>query len=359
MSKTPPTVTFEKVKQQYYPEWSHRPGTAMFPIKMNFVFINGGMGDYLAWIQPILWLATQATWIKGKLICPIYLKEVAQYFLKGTGWDVAHYKEMENIPAGDETPCRGPLVLQNESLNATGAHLSTCGWVYFTNKERAPAGWDSYPQFKAEDLEAIPLPESLQGKKYAVLTTGITTPSRHIPGNYWNPILEHLVSKGITPVFLGKSVVETGNAKNIHTEFDRSVRYELGIDLRDKTTIIEAASVMHRAECVIGHDNGLLHLAGCTPRVPIVFGYNLASPEHREPKRPHLAHNGVWNVTLTKSDLGCNHCQSTFNFVIGYNFRECFYSDLKCIEMLFEDGAKRWKWAIDAALEKHADDSSK
>lgn len=344
-------ISFSPVEKSYYPEWGFRPGTQMYPITMGFVFLNGGMGDYINWLTPIQWLASEATWIKGTLICPIYLTELAEYFLKPyPNWcGVKAYNKISEIPRLDDTPTRGPIILQQESLNATGAHLSTCGWVYFTNKEKAPPGWEYYPQFKQEDLDALALPDEAKGlsaHKYAVITTGVTTPSRHVKGDYWNMIIDYVCSKGLTPVFLGKGLVETGNQRNIRTKFHDEVNYGAGIDLRDKTSLMQAAAVMSKAACVIGHDNGLLHLAGCTD-VPIVFGYNLASPEHREPRRPS---GNIFNVALDDEELHCNFCQSKTNFLIGYNFQKCFYSDLKCIDLLFADGAAKWRTQIDLAL---------
>lgn len=359
-------ISFEKLKPEYYPERvGFRPGTHAFPIEVAFVMMNGGGGDYITWMQAVRWLASEATWIKGTLIVPKYFRELAEYWLKDyPKWKFADYTDAQQLPNLNSTPFRGPVDLQREALNATGAHLITCGWVYFTNKEGAPdgidpwyekrglpaAGWDYYPPFLQEDLNKVELPSEaspLVAKKYAVITTGKTTPSREVPSGAWNPVIEHILSKGLTPVFLGKSVVETGNSKNIHTSWDRSTDYSKGVDLRDKTSLMQAAAIMSNAAVVVGHDNGLLHLAGCTRDVPIVFGYNLASPKHREPKRTV---GMVYNVCLTSQELACNFCQSNCNFVIGYNFRECFYKDLKCMTMLFEDNAVRWKTQIDRAL---------
>lgn len=354
-----PQIKFEELAKYYYPEpTGFRPGTVGFPMRMNFIFINGGMGDYVNWLRPIQWLAQEATWIHGALIGPTYLKEVAEYFLKPyPNWFFKDYEESKSLVEAD-APSRGPLILQNESLNATGAHLMTCGWVYFTNKERAPrwndaegVPWDSYPRLKQADLDAVPLPDvarALEPGRYAVITTGITTPSRNVPAAYWNLVIEHVKSLGLTPVFLGKRVTKTGNLKNIHTTYSDELRLDLGLNLLDQTSLMQAASVISRAAFIVGHDNGLLHLAGMTD-TPIVMGYNLASPEHREPKRPS---GRIFNVTLTDSELACNHCQSRTNFLIGYNFQKCFYGDLKCIDLLFADGAERWKRAIAAALGK-------
>ncbi len=348
-----PTFTFEKVEKLFYPEWGFRPNTPCYPMKLNFIFINGGLGDYICWIPAIQWLASQATWIEGGLIMPTYLKELAAYFMKPyPKWSFTDYKNLDELPKAHETPFRGPVELSRESLNATGAHLLTCGWVYFTNKEKAPEGWDYYPHFDQEDLNKIKLPEEVRGlapKRYAVITTGMTTNSRKVPHGAWNPVIEHVRSKGLTPVFLGKGVVETGNPRNIHTKWDPDVRYDLGVDLRDKTTLMQAAAVMSNAAFVVGHDNGLLHLAGCTD-VPIIFGYNLALPEHREPRRRV---GKVYNVVLSDKELACYGCQSKNNFMIGYNFRECFYGDLACQKMLFENGAERWTKQIDLAMKEN------
>lgn len=343
---------FTKVKNQYYPERTgFRPNTPMFPLKLNFLFMNGGMGDYLTWIQPILWLANEATWIEGTVVCPTYFKEILDYFLKPfTTWRYADYKDITSIPEFKDVPFRGPVELARESLNATGAHLSTCGWVYFTNKDKPAPGYEHYAQFPAKFLESLELPPeaaALNPKKYAVITTGITTNSRAVPQGGWNPIIDHIRSKGLTPVFLGKSTMETGNASNVLTGWVDGTNYAAGLDLRDKTTLLQAAAIMHKAAFVIGHDNGLLHLAGCTPDVPIIFGYNIAAPEHRRPSRP----NGrVFDITLTPKELACIHCQSNTNFVIGYNFKECFYKDLACMKMLFERNGIRWLQQIDHVL---------
>lgn len=348
-------ITFEKLITKYYPEQiGFRARTPCFPIELNFIFMNGGMGDYITWMQAIRWLASEATWIKGTLIVPKYFRELAEYWLKPfPEWRFVDYVTAPDVPKLNETPFRGPVDLQRESLNATGAHLSTCGWVYFTNKESAPDGWDFYPPFKQEDLDAVVLcPDAaqLKPKSYAVITTGMTTDSRKVPEGGWNPVIQHVIKRGLTPVFLGKEVVETGNARNIHTNWGKTTRYDLGTDLRDKTSLLQAASIMSRAAFVVGHDNGLLHLAGCT-EVPIIFGYNLASPKHREPKRPV---GKTYNILLSKEELACTMCQSNFNFVIGYNFRSCFYRDTLCMSMLFEKEAYRWTEGIDLVLKRPA-----
>lgn len=355
-----PPVTFERLPLEYYPERTgFRPGTQCFSMPLGFLFMNGGAGDYITWMQPIRWLASETTWIKGTVYVPDYFRELAEYWLRPfPSWRIKTFAELHSIPEHDKTPLRGPLILQNESLNATGAHLLECGWVYFTNRSRGPDSWDTgasrqgwhwYPPFKQADLDAVQLPEAAQALtpgRYIVVTTGQTGESRKVPAQYWNHVIEHVVQLGYTPVFIGKRESVTGNLKNVHTVFPKELRFDLGVNLLDQTSLLQAASIMSRAACVVGHDNGMLHLAGCT-EVPIVFGYNLASPEHRRPLRPV---GKTIDITLTPQELACIHCQSNTNFVIGYAFTRCFYGDNKCIDILFADQARRWKDGINEAL---------
>lgn len=350
---------FEKVKTEFYPvEVGFRPNTIMVPLKMAFMFINGGGGDYFTWLRPIQWLCQEATWIHGQLFVPDYLLEIANYFISPyPNWKVMSYEDMKKVPQDNNTPLRGPIILEQQALNATGGHLINCGWVYFCNKEKAPSHnsafdglpWHHYPKFKQSDLDAVGLPEAardLLPGRYAVITTGVTTPSRNVKPEYWNHVIEYVKSLGLTPVFLGKRVTTTGNTRNIHTQYSNDLKLNLGVDLIDQTTLMQAASIMSRAAVVIGHDNGLLHLAGMT-EVPIVFSYNLASPEHRRPIR---LTDKTYDVFLRPDELACTFCQSKTNFVIAFNFRQCFYGDLKCMDLLFANKAEKWRKAIDDAL---------
>jgi len=341
-------INFQRVETKFFPEHTHfRPRTPMQQIQMAFIFVNGGMGDYICWIPAIEWLMSETPWIRGTLVIPKYFRELAEYWITNPEWKFIDYKETFNNETFNNMAFRGPIELPRESLNATGAHLLTCGWVYFTNREKAPEGWDRYPRFKPEDLAKVELPaEAKNLGRYAVVTIGQTTNSRKSPPGAWNPVIEHLRDRGLTPVFLGRSVMETGNANNIRTQFGAETRIDLGVNLLDKTSLIQAAAIMQGAEMVIGHDNGLLHLAGCT-ETPIIFGYNIASPEHRRPRRTK---GEIYDVFLTESELACTFCQSYNNFLIGQNYRECFYGDLVCMKRLFEDGTRRWKERIDECL---------
>lgn len=345
MSEPAARYAIKKKMVMEYPTWGFRPGTPCLPTPINFLFVNGGLGDYLTWIQAILWLIKNATWVEGRLLGPDYFQEIAEYFLEGSGWPYWKYEKLKD-QTQNGIPTRGPLKLEYESLNATGAHLIDCGFAYYCCQNPIPAGWNSYPRFDRARLPKLPDILSKVCKKYAVITTGQTSPSRRVKPEYWNAIIDHVIAKGFTPVFLGKAEVPTGNGGPIKTTYSDKVNYAKGIDLRDKTTLLEAASILNSASFVVGHDNGLLHLAGCTD-TPIIFGYNLASPAHRRPRRNS---GRVYDVTLSHADLACNHCQSKTNFVIGFVFHTCFYGDNLCLDLLFEKEGWRWKEQIDRCV---------
>ncbi len=362
MDSSKPLFAITKQKVTTYPEWGFRPGIPVVPRPINFVFINGGMGDYICWMQAILWLVAHATWVQGRVVVPDYFIPLAEYWLKGTDWKVWGYEVLKDA-AQNDIPVRGPINLVHESLNATGAHLLDCGFAYYACQNPPPEGWNHYPKFKQNgplDSERFPALAALHSK-YCVITTGKTSPSRHVPGGYWNYVIDHVIERGFTPVFLGASEMRINSGQklinDVRTKFDTEVNYERGIDLRDKTTLLEAAAILDRAAFVVGHDNGLLHLAGCT-ETPIVFGYNVAAPIHRRPRR---LIGRTYDVTLTQKDINCIHCQSRTNFVIGFVFHECFYKtagkvhgfrENECIDLLFANEAARWKSAINQCIEE-------
>ena len=94
-------------------------------------------------------------------------------------------------------------------------------------------------------------------------------------------------------------------------------------------------------------DNGLLHLAACVPG-NIIFGYNIAAPSQRRPVR--RLSGILMDITLTKEELSCIHCQTRMKQQNLINFRNCFYGDVACLGKLFENGSERWIRALSDLL---------
>jgi len=172
------------------------------------------------------------------------------------------------------------------------------------------------------------------------MTPGATYENRAMLASTFNGIKDYLISRGITPVFLGNDKVGTRKVS-----FEAGYDYRGGIDLRGKTTLLEAAKVMSKSEVVVGLDNGLLHLAATT-EAPIVFGYNIASPEHRRPRRRV---GKIIDVSPDPEKLSCTFCQSRMRMMFNHDFRRCVYGDNACVKELGD--VKLWSDAIEEAME--------
>lgn len=143
-------------------------------------------------------------------------------------------------------------------------------------------------------------------------------------------IAEWLKSRGVTPVFIGKTDTEQDIRENIipKTSLPQDVS-AYGVDLRNKTTIPELASIFRQTKAVCGLDSGPIHLAGTT-NVPIICGYTSVSPEHRIPIRKE---GKTYPVT---PDIECIGCESRWrsNF---WNYENCYYGDAKCCQQMTSD----------------------
>lgn len=325
------------------PEHGWRPGTQIRKTDYKFLFNAGGMGDYICYMPSLLWVAKHCPWIHGTLYVSTFFIEFAEKILSPyPNWAVA---DGAKINIDHMTAFVGPeLVVQGQNisrqlLNATGANLVDLGFAYYTNQQCAPPG-TLYPKLPDTRPEKVYFEVRPFLGKYVVFTPGAVTESRRTTGKHVNPLIEFVISKGLTPVFLGKA----GFADTVRTNFAEDIRYDLGIDLREKTTLLQAAAIMEHAVCVLGLDNGLLHLASCT-NANVIFGYNITKVQDREPKR-------LWgrllNVSVPSAELPCIACQSNGKLMVNHSYHKCYYGDTKCVDMLFSGG--RFERAIEEIL---------
>lgn len=334
----------------------YRPGTVLSPMPICFPVNEGGLGDFLCYVPALQWIAEECPHVYGTLLVHAFILELAHFFFD----QYPHWK-VDEIDAGwkklpADVGVIGPAPGMVERFNPMSSHMIEVGWIYYVNTTIIPTGWNYYPDLtELGPCYSIKLPE-----KYVVFTTGGTTPTRQVPGSYWNPIIEHVIAQGFTPVFLGKSYLH----KDVTTTFGADTRYDLGVDLRDRTGLLEAAAIMKYAHATIGLDNGLLHLAACTGAV-VIFGYNIAAPETR---RPRMKAGRLIEVLLDREELGCIGCQSNMKLSVPHDFRFCMYTipdaeaartaglppprSPKCIEMLFADSSKLWIDALSLLEDK-------
>lgn len=327
-----------------------RPGTKFKQHLCNFFLLNGGLGDYINHMSAILWVAKECPHVEGWVFVSQPFLDVAKYILK----DYQHFNCFD-INGYEKKLVDGSLVLKPAPalhVNPTGAHLLDLGFMYYTQTDKAPEGFDYLPEIDYEvDLSKFGIPSH---RDFAVFTPGATAGIRAIPPKHFNNLVNYVYKQGITPVFLGRRVFTKGHdaGKNgyqatINEEYDLTK----GIDLTEKTTLLEATGIMSHAKFVAGLDNGLLHFAGTTD-VPIIFGHNVATIRHRQIRR----RKGITiDITVDQKTLACIGCQSKMRFMFGedkkgHKFSKCIYDDKACLDLLFHNEGEVWKRAIDRIL---------
>lgn len=90
-------------------------------------------------------------------------------------------------------------------------------------------------------------------QKYVAIHAGRHWPSKTFPVQWWNKLIEMLVSEGLTPVLLGKQVAESEGY--VETISDGC------IDLRDKTTLSECIWLLQRMCVLLSNDSSPIHMA--------------------------------------------------------------------------------------------------
>jgi ADP-heptose:LPS heptosyltransferase len=306
-----------------------RLGHNLTSADVNFIITEGGIGDYVCYMQSLKYVAETVPHVRGYLYVPNYFKEVADNVMK----PYKHWVVNNRDKLSEETIRARPTMAPHHiPINAMGAHPLDLGFMYFAGC-MPPPEWNYYAEFNGEGVSPFK-----DNRTYAILTPGATDENRAMKPKAFNAIKDFLIQSRITPVFLGSAKVGVRPIL-----YDKEYNYEGGLDLRDKTSLIQCLQIMKNAAAVIGIDNGLLHLAAMT-KVSVVFGYTIAAPWHREPRRKK-GHS--FKVAAEIEELSCSFCQSRMTY-ISHNFKKCIYSDNKCTEILSDPGI--WLPAIRWAL---------
>lgn len=331
-----PDFPFRRDKWTLVPKHA-RPETYVNPTSTGFVYSAGGMGDYIAYTAALLWVAKNCPYVHGTVYAPAYFYEYANWFFRDIPhWEVCMEEELRK--GRHNKLARAPDIGQRVQLiNGIGSNLLRLGFIYYAGMDYVPEGV-TYPQL---ELSKAHLPKGLAGKSWVVLTPAATAPNRTVPGSYWTPIISYIRKLGMLPVLLGKeSLVRNYNAKLGDLDTFGCM------DLRNQTTVLEAAAAMKYAHCTLGLDNGLIHLAASTD-ASIVCGYNIVRPEQRRPVRP----KGLWRELIpTEAELPCVSCQGNLMLLHTRLTQYCMYDDNKCIDILFENEGSRWRAALDSIL---------
>jgi ADP-heptose:LPS heptosyltransferase len=297
-------------------------------LHINCLFDDGGLGDNICRLTSVKWLFDNQPHLIIHLWVPDYYVDFAKFALKSYSKRLVVRGFSQQRKFNDKFWGVRTIADRHSSLST---HLIDYNYTMIADYQ--PEDKDrNYIKlnFKKINTHKFNLPE-----KYIVLTPSFTAPARALLPEVANEIIDYIIKIGYTPVFLGKAESKVDPKRTLKGEEIEGIEYEKGLDLRDKTTLLEAAKVMSRAAVVVGLDNGLLHLAACS-EVPIVMAFTNVEPRHRMPYR----HDKLgWNVypIVPDEDVKCRFCQSQFKFAFDQNFAFCYYEDYKCIQNLTAD----------------------
>jgi hypothetical protein len=276
-------------------------GTYLEPQRVVFIFIDGGLGDYINFMSSVLWAARENPQITGHVTVNEPFRTIAEHILKDYPGFTAHTHDyLKTIYEKYDRVLIHYPKKEQQLINATGAHLMDLGFKYYAQLDRPPKDYGYLPEIKFDTYFDFKTKwPDLAGRPYAVFTPGATARARVIYGRYFNELVAYTLSRGLTPVFLGKKdFAFNATGEGYSATFQDDYDFSKGIDLTEKTTLLEAIQIMSKACFVLGLDNGLLHLAGTT-NAPIIFGHNVATVEHREIRR----RSGLTiNIKLNESD---------------------------------------------------------
>lgn len=308
------------------------------PVTINCVVGDGGMGDILSYLVVVDYMVKEIPWVKPIVWLPDYVVDFAKMVLPETAnintFTEAKTNKYNNKIIGVSTGWNKQHTPMRIHPIDYAAHMLIDGDL--------PVEKKNYLKFNAEgiDLAKFNLPE-----KYVIVSVGSTTKTKELPAETLNQIIDYVVTKGYTPVFLGKKFSDGGGRTGGVKANLADVDYTKGLDLTDQTNIVEAAAIISKSKAYIGMEGGLSHLSGFTD-VPIVVGYSFVDPDKMMPIRNNQLGYNCYPVKPEES-LECRFCQTRTPLLYEANYYYCYYDDYKCLKQLtFE----KWKEQIDKVL---------
>lgn len=320
-------------------------GEPKHKVAINLLLDGGGMGDLLCYLITVDYIVKEVKYVDPLIWVPDYLLEFAKNVLppeaKVYNYTTAskHYNDK----------LIGISTRWSSQHTAQASHPTDYANHVMIDRD-LPIEKKNYLRFNnvGIDLTRFNLPE-----KYIVISVGSTAKPKELSPQLYNQLVEYIVEKGYTPVFLGKSESKLGEGKRISDEFAvvkakiAEINYIGGIDLVNKTSLVESAAIISKAKAFVGMDGGLLHLAGFTD-TKVIGGYTFVNPDVMGIVRNNKRNDGVYLVTPEES-LACRYCQTNIPLLYNHDFRFCYYGedDYSCKKQLTFD---KWKDKIDEAL---------
>lgn len=302
---------------------------------INLLVAHGGIGDLLCSLPAINNLINTQYWINPLIWVPDYMLEFTKHFFPNAivrDYSEAKKKFNEKL-----------IGVSTKWLpQRTAMRTHPVDYAYQCLLDKIP--YDPHERsYLKIDVSKIPIEKFELPNNYVVICATFAEKVKTMPTDTMNRIIDYCKEKGYNIVFIGQEKIDNGiRIREIPVT---PVDFSKGLNLINKTTILELAAVMSGAKCVIGMDGGPIHIAGFTD-VPIVAGYTFASPVHLMPIRDGIAGKNVFPVVPT---VACRFCQTNWPLMYTHDFRKCYYGpeDFTCVKQMSFD---KFKEQLDKVL---------
>lgn len=295
--------------------------------------IGGDFGDHIASLPVHKYIQDNYPHVNQIVWYPDFFVDFAKHLLPGVIIKPFSKgdKEYNDKLAGRK--------MSNTQATNMGMHMTDNAFHILIDKQVD----NKYKNYLQLNLDKIHIGKFALPEKYVVIPTGFTAEVREMKANVVNELSDYILRKGYIPVYLGSRAAKVGAADvgDIKATFNTDIDYSKGIDLINRTTLLEAGKICGEAAAVVGLDSGLLHVASCTD-VWVVGGFTTVRPEHRMAYRKDYLGYHYYPV-VPDENLACRFCQSNWEFLFSTDYRKCFYkewkldTEIKCVEQLTSD----------------------
>ena len=298
---------------------SKKPISKSMPV--NCLIKDGGLGDLICSLVAVNYLIKNSPWLNVLVWVPDYMLEFTKHVLPNEtivrNYTDAHKKYNDQLPG----------ITTGWTSNHTPMKTHAVDYSFHMLCDMHPKPEDRYYlSIRAEEIDISKFIH--KGVQWVCVPVGYTNNSKEFKPEVVNKLTDYLNQKGYTPVFIGKDESPCGYKDlGIKARFDEKIDFTKGIDLRNKTSLLETAAIIAKSKCVVGMEGGLVHLAGFT-EVPIVAAYTFADPVIFGPIRKD---NKFYPITQPES-LACRYCQTSWTMLYNHDFFKCYYDDYQCVK---------------------------
>lgn len=319
---------------------TYRDNTQLLSEKqVNLVLNHGALGDVITSL-PALVRARQShpNGLNIRVWAPSWQEELLKHLLAPYGeFEILHFEDFPKDWKDRKDWGQGPVALNSCPYNThtrNRTHMVDYAFHYLLDACPENMEQRSYPTL-------APFGERTVHGKYIVFPVGATSDNKLFRASVMAPIMQWALDNGYIPVIVGTktSFVKAQSADGsiepivLRDEVDKLPIdiFQLCVDLREKTTLLQLRDVCAYAQAVVGTDGGTIHLAGTTD-TNIIYGLTTTLPQHRYIARHGDPHRKIRYVG--PRNLECTGCQSNWILFFHHDFRFCPYGDSICTEKL-------------------------